>query len=130
MPCKPYKLFSDATLTQGAWVNHNGVSKNFPLPPKFKHGMFAAEFYAAYRAILDNIKYKNMNVHLYCDNTSVCEMLNNRSARHPNKYPEVNSHLVELMKWLETNKVSLSVWWIRSKSNPADKPSRSELMQQ
>lgn len=129
MHFKPYKLFSDATLTQGAWVNHNGISKNFPLPPSFEHDMFSAEFYAAYRAIMDNIKYQNMIVHLYCDNTGVCAMLNNRSARRPHRYPAVNNHLVELVKWLERNKISLSVLWIPSKSNPADQPSRSGLIQ-
>ncbi|KAF9317101.1 hypothetical protein BG006_003427, partial [Podila minutissima] len=55
MASKPYKIYSDATLMQGAWVDQNGASKNFLLLEEFQFDMFKVEFYAAYRAIVDNI---------------------------------------------------------------------------
>lgn len=130
MPSEPYKLYSDATLSQGAWVNHYGASMNFPQPLQFQYGIFTAEFYAAYRAIMDNMKYQGMIVHLYCDNTGVCSMLNQRHALYPDRYPAVNNLLLELMRWLSANSISLSVIWNQSKLNPADKPSRSALKRQ
>ncbi|OAQ25460.1 hypothetical protein K457DRAFT_23081 [Linnemannia elongata AG-77] len=49
--------------------------------------MLHAEFYAAYRAIVDN-GGNNEHVDLYCDNKGVCSMLNNRAAKHPLQYPQ------------------------------------------
>lgn len=123
-----HKLYySDATLTQGAWVNHKGNIMNFPLPHRFQLDMFHAEFYAAYRAIVDN-GGNNEHVDLYCDNKGVCSMLNNRAAKHPLQYPRVSALLTKLLSWMQSQNITVSVLWIPSESNLADKPSRSALM--
>lgn len=128
MASKSISLFSDATLTQGAWVNHYGTSRNFSLPTSFQNDMFYAEFYAAYRAIMDNGQ-EYMHIQLHCDHRGVCLMLNNRAAAHPWRYQHVNALLLELLSWLKSNNILLTVYWIPSNSNPADGPSRSALMQ-
>lgn len=120
-------LYSDATLTQGAWVDRKGTSMNFPLPREFQCDTFHAEFYAACRAIVDNGQ-KNRHIDLCCDHRGVCLMLNNHAARHPSKYPHVSSLLTILLSWTESKHMSISVRWIPSESNPADEPSRSPLM--
>lgn len=120
-------LYSDATTTQGAWVNHKGTSMNFMLPNRFQYDMFHAESYAAYRAIVDNGQ-NNEHINLRCDHRGVCLMLNDRAARHPLRYPHVSALLTKLLSWMASKNISISVSWIPSESNPADEPSRSALM--
>lgn len=117
-------LYSDATRTQGAWVNQEGTSMSFSLPNRFQCDMFHAESYAAYRAIVDNGE-NNEHIHLRCDNTSVCLMLNERATRNPRRYPRVSALLTQLLSWMNSKNISISVTWIPSECNPADGPSRS-----
>ncbi|OAQ25462.1 hypothetical protein K457DRAFT_129008 [Linnemannia elongata AG-77] len=88
--------------------------------------MFHAEFYAAYRAIVDNGE-NNEHIDLRCDNMGVCLMLFQHTARRPPRYPHVSELLTTLLSWMESKNISMTVSWIPSKFNPADKPSRSAL---
>ena len=124
---KQCKLFSDATLKKGAWIDGRGNIKNFLIPKNFQHSSYEAEFFAAFIAISDN-SIPDTHIHLYCDHQGVCSMLKKRAARHPKKHPGVNQLLVSLLSLLKISRVTLSVSWISSKSNPADKLSRSALM--
>ncbi|KAF9343007.1 hypothetical protein BGX26_006432, partial [Mortierella sp. AD094] len=126
---KQSTIYSDATLTQGAWVSDRGTSKNFPVPKNFRHSSFASEAYAANRAIRDN-ETKNTRLNLRCDHQGLCSVLNNHVVRHPQKYPQVDTLLTGLFSRLDSKKISLSATWIPSESNLADKPSRSVLKQQ
>lgn len=121
---KHSNIYSDATLTQGAWVNDRGTSINFPVPKNFRHSSFEAESYAAYRAIRDN-ETKNTRLDLHCDHQGLCSVLNSHAVRHSQRYPQVGALLTRLFSRLDSKKISLSVTLIPSESNPADKPSRS-----
>lgn len=123
------KIYSDATLTQGAWVIHHGTSLNFPIPSRFRNSSFETEFCAAYRAIKDN-GTDGMRISLYCDHKGLCWILNHRALRRPRRYPQISASLTELSSWMDSKNISLSVRWIPSEDNPADGPSRSALVQQ
>lgn len=123
------KVYSDATLTQGAWVIHRGTVLNFPIPRSFRYSSFETEFYAAYRAIMDN-GTDDMRISLHCDHKGLCCILNSGALRRPQRYPHVNDFLTKLLSWMDSKNISLSVRWIPSESNPADGPSRSALMRQ
>jgi hypothetical protein len=98
-------LYSDATLTQGAWVDDDrGI------------------------CIMDNGQ-NNEHIDLHCDHRGVCLMLNDHAARHPLRYQRVSDLLTKLLAWMESKHISLSVQWIPSEYNPADAPSRSALME-
>jgi hypothetical protein len=118
------EIYSDATLTQGAWVNDQGTSMHFILPDRFQGDMFHAETYAAYRAIVDNGRNDD-HIDLRCDNKGVCLMLNSRTAKHPMRYPHVSGLLTRLLSWMKSRRISLVVSWIPSECNLADGPSRS-----
>lgn len=121
-----FNIYSDATLKQGAWVNGEGTSITFPVPRKFRHSSFETESYAAFRAIKDNAT-TNTRLSLHCDHQGLCSILKEHVVRHPQRYPKVGILLTGLFSWLDSQKISLSVSWIQSKSNPADKLSRSKL---
>lgn len=92
---KQSNIYSDATSTQGAWVNDQGASKNFLVPKNFRHLSFEAESSAGYRAIRDN-ETKNTHLRLHTDHQGLCSTLNNHSVRHPQKNPQVDTLLTGL----------------------------------
>jgi len=113
-------IFTDATPTQGAWVNHHGSTCAFPVPRDFQNSSFESEFYSAYVGILENAA-PGKSVHLHCDNQDVCSVLEKGKTRNAS----VKRMNRDLQSWLATNNISLTVSWVPSKQNPADRPSRS-----
>lgn len=117
---EPHSLYSDATLTQGGWVNESGVSSSYPVPVAFQENIFLAEFYAAYREIIENGE-KYIHINLHCDHQSLCSVLNSHGVRHPGRHPShFHTLLKELLAWIRSNHIRLTVSWIPSSCNPAD----------
>ncbi|KAF9172807.1 hypothetical protein BGX21_008495 [Mortierella sp. AD011] len=119
------KLFTDATLTQGAWINDDGVTSVFSVPAEYQHSSFESEYYSVHRAILEN-GMPNMQINLHCDHRGLCDTLKRRAMRHPVKHARLNVLFEALMSFMESNNIQLKVSWIPSKLNPADELSRSE----
>ncbi|KAF9023926.1 hypothetical protein BGZ52_011831, partial [Haplosporangium bisporale] len=47
------KVFTDASLLYGAWINSNGHQKTFAIPDDFQYSSYASEFYTSQQAIRD-----------------------------------------------------------------------------
>lgn len=117
----PFTIYTDATLTQGAYISNN-VPVNFPLPFKYRESSFTAEFYAAMVAINNNLRHKH--IHLYCDNIGVCFVLKKGTTNHS----MISAILPSFWRRLEQAQVKISITWIPSEENPADYFSRSALL--
>jgi hypothetical protein len=117
------KIFTDASLLYGAWINSKGCKKTFAIPHGFQYSSYASEFYAAHRAIKDNAPLSN-RIDLYCDNEGVYLALTNRRIRHPVKHSHVHTLLKSTLSFIDENNIHLSLTHIPSELNPADPLSR------
>ncbi|KAH7054849.1 hypothetical protein BKA57DRAFT_236768 [Linnemannia elongata] len=113
------KVFTDASLRYGAWINSNGRHKTFAIPPAFQYSSYASEFYAAQQAIKDTAPLSN-HMHLYCDNQGVYLALRNHRIGHPANHPQINHLLNSVLSFIDKNNIHLSVLHIPSDLNPAD----------
>ncbi|KAF9206980.1 hypothetical protein BGZ49_001461 [Haplosporangium sp. Z 27] len=119
-----FNVFTDATPSQGAWINNKGSSRVFPVPNAYQHSSFESEYYTVHRAIIENAK-PGMEMNLFCDHQGLCSTLQSRTMRHPQRHAHLNQHFSRLMNFMQTNDVRLNVSWIPSEYNPADSLSRS-----
>lgn len=117
---RPYVMYTDSTLTQGAWVTPSPHREAiFDVPYEYQHSSFEAEFYTAQLA-LRQVARPGMHVHLWCDNLGTCFAIKKGSCNHR----RVQQVLYKLLVWLETNRIKVTPIWVPSELNPADEPSR------
>lgn len=114
-----HKVFYDASLHYGAWIDQSGSQRTFAIPQGFQYSSFASEFYAAQQAIRDTTPMGN-HIHLYCDNQGVCLILRNRCTAHPVRHSRIEQLLKSLLSLIDDNDIHLSVSHIPSDANPAD----------
>jgi len=117
---RPYVMYTDSTLTKGAWVTPSPFREAiFDIPSEFQRSSFTAEFYAVQLA-LRNVAKPGMHVHLWCDNIGVCYTMKKGSCHHK----RVQIVLYKLLLWMEANRIKVTPIWVPSEMNPADEPSR------
>lgn len=112
---------SDATLKIGCYLRPDGSPVVFDIPQSYPPFIFAAELFAAERAITD-LAQPNSHFHLFCDNTSVCSALKTRTCT--NLF--INNRLQQLLCRCDERNVYVEPWWIPSGINPADGPTRGK----
>lgn len=112
---------SDATPKIGCYLRPDGTPVVFDIPQSYPSLIFAAEFFAAKRAITD-LAQPGAYFHLFCDSTSVCHALKTRTCT--NLF--INNRLGQLLRWCDERNVYVEPWWIPSGINPADGPTRGD----
>lgn len=119
VPIKQYRIYTDATLHQGAYILPTGRQIIFPIPDEYSTSSFRAEFYTSYVAIMASISRRRC-IKLWTDNQGSRFAL----AKGTSHVPSVHRLLYRLHDKLEKNDCRLIVDWIPSEENPADAPSR------